>query len=112
MHITLEEMKANLLAEELKFLFRESYEQGLKDARLERQYPPILKKEDLAEIFQVAISTVEKIIRIEGFPKFKAISARYPRDEVFKWIEANTERMNERLGIYLDFEERKQVLGS
>lgn len=112
MQLTIEELKANLLAEELKVLFQQAYEIGVKDARREREYPPVLKKEHLAEIFQVALPTVEKIIRCEGFPKLKAVTARYPRDEVFKWIETNTERMNERLGIYLDITERKQVLGS
>lgn len=109
MNITLEEMKANLLAEELKALFHEAYEKGLEDAKREREYPPVLKKEHIAEIFQVALPTVEKIIRCEGFPKLKAVAARYPRDQVFEWIEKNTERMNERLGIYLDLEEVKKV---
>lgn len=111
MHITLEEMKANLLAEELKCLFRQAYKRGVEDARREREYPPTLRKEHLAEIFQVALPTVEKIIRCEGFPKFKAVAARYPRDEVFEWMKANTERMNERLGVYLDLDEMKQVSG-
>lgn len=109
MNITLEEMKANLLAEELKALFHEAYEMGLADAKREREYPPVLKKEHIAEIFQVALPTVEKIIRCEGFPKLKAVAARYPRDQVLEWIEKNTERMNERLGIYLDLEEVKKV---
>lgn len=111
MNITLDEMKANLLAEELKSLFHQAYESGLSDARREREYPPTLRKEHLAEIFQVALPTVEKIIRCEGFPRFKAVAARYPRDEVFDWMKTNTERMNERLGEYLDLDEMKQVSG-
>ncbi|QTD41947.1 helix-turn-helix domain-containing protein [Sporosarcina sp. Te-1] len=69
----------------------------------------MLKKEHLAEIFQVAIPTVEKIIRSEGFPRFKHVAARYPRDEVYEWIKQNTEHMNTTLGVYLDFDESKRA---
>lgn len=111
MNITIEELKAQLLAAELKELFHQSYQKGVEDARQERELPAILKKTDLMEVFQVSMPTVEKIIRIEGFPRFKHVAARYPRDEVFKWINANTERMSESLGVYLDFEERKRAFG-
>lgn len=111
MNITIDELKAQLLAEELKELFQQSYQQGIKDAQLQKEFPMILKKQDLAQIFQVAIQTVEKIIRAEGFPRFKHVAARYPRDEVFEWIHQNTERMNENLGVYLDFDEKKRALG-
>lgn len=111
MNITIEELKANLLAEELKELFHQSYQKGVEDARQEREFPAILKKTDLADIFQVSMPTVEKIIRCEGFPRFKHVAARYPRDEVYKWIADNTEQMSETLGVYLDFEERKRALG-
>lgn len=111
MNITIDELKADLLAAELKDLFRQSYEQGVEDARREREFPAILKKQDLAEIFQVAMPTVDKIVRIEGFPRFKHTAARYPRDAVFIWIKENTECMNESLGVYLDFEERKRAFG-
>lgn len=111
MDLTIDELKAELLAAELKDLFQKSYQQGVKDARLQAELPTILKKQDLARIFQVAIPTVDKIIRMEGFPRFKHVAARYPRDEVFDWIRNNTERMNESLGVYLDFDEKKRALG-
>lgn len=111
MNMTIEELKAQLLAEELKELFQQSYQQGVKDAQLQAELPAILKKQDLARIFQIALPTVDKMIRMEGFPRFKHVAARYPRDEVFEWIKQNTERMNESLGVYLDFEEKKRALG-
>lgn len=91
MQVTLDELKAKLLTENLKQMFQEAYEQGLEDARKIQSYPPMLKKKHLTEIFQVELPTVENIIRKEGFPKSTIVQARYPRDEVFEWINDNIE---------------------
>lgn len=91
MHITLEELQAKLLEENLKIMFKQAYEQGLQDAREVYALPYNLRKQDIANLFQVELPTVEKIIRMEGFPKSKVISARYPRDMVLDWAEGNVE---------------------
>ncbi|MCJ8008937.1 hypothetical protein ACFFF5_21215 [Lederbergia wuyishanensis] len=91
MQISLDELKANLLSESLKEMFQQAYEQGLNDAKEQQALPTLLKKKDLADLFQVALPTVENIIRMEGFPKSKVVQARYPRDEVFIWINKNIE---------------------
>lgn len=91
MQISLDELKAKLLEENLKEMFQQAYEQGLNDAKEKLALPALLKKKDLADLFQVKLPTVENIIRMEGFPKSKVVQARYPRDEVLDWINKNIE---------------------
>lgn len=88
---TSESLNTTLLETMLKDTLQKAYEQGLNDARQKHSYPPLLKKKHLTEIFQVALPTVENIIRMEGFPKSKVVQARYPRDEVFEWMNKNIE---------------------
>lgn len=97
MQITLEQLEAKLLEKHLKIMFKQAYEQGIKDAQEKYAYPKMLRKKDIAEMFQVSLSTVEKIIRMEGFPKSEIISARYPRDQVIEWANQHVERVH-----YLD----------
>ncbi|OZU89020.1 hypothetical protein CIL03_08360 [Virgibacillus indicus] len=90
MQLTLDELKAKLLEENLKELFIEAYKQGVKDGQDKYYYPDLLTKKDLIKIFQVKEPTVNKIVAIPGFPKSQFVTARYPRDEVFKWINNNS----------------------
>lgn len=90
---TIDELQKELLGAELKELFQQAYEQGLADARSTQSLPHMLKKSDLADYFQVAVGTVEHIIRIEGFPKSKVQKARYPRDKVIEWANRNVEHV-------------------
>lgn len=94
MQVSLEELQARLLEENLKTMFTQAYEEGLQDAREVYALPLHLKKQDIANLFQIELATVDKIIRMEGFPKSKVISARYPRDMVLKWAEGNVELVN------------------
>ncbi|MFF5993430.1 hypothetical protein AAGS61_01590 [Lysinibacillus sp. KU-BSD001] len=110
MNLTIEELKEALLNAELVELFQKAYNQGVEDARklvlYEHQYPPRMEKEHVADFFQIALPTVEKIIRMDGFPICGAVRARYPRDKVFEWADRNTKYMNERLGIYVSESDR------
>ena len=114
MNLSIEELKAELLKAELIDVFKQAYQQGVEDGRklvkFEHQYHPQMKKEDLADYFQVALPTVEKIIRLNGFPRFRGVAARYPRDLVFEWANKNTEYMNERLGIYVSRAESLKLI--
>jgi hypothetical protein len=74
----------------VKDLIRQAYELGVEEGRKKYSYPPLLTRKDLAEIFQVQLSTVSNLTDIPGFPKFEHIRARYPRDQVFRWIEENS----------------------
>ncbi|WP_233414603.1 helix-turn-helix domain-containing protein [Thermaerobacillus caldiproteolyticus] len=74
----------------VKDLVRQAYELGVEEGREKYSYPPLLTRKDLAEIFQVQLSTVSNLTDIPGFPKFEHIRARYPRDQVFRWIEENS----------------------
>ncbi len=114
MNLTIEELKEALLNAELVELFQKAYNQGVEDARklvkYEHQFPPRMTKKDLARFFQVALPTVEKIIRMDGFPRCREVTARYPRDKVIAWAEQNTEYMNERLGIYVSHAESLKLI--
>ncbi|RST57632.1 hypothetical protein D5F11_021465 [Siminovitchia terrae] len=91
MQSAIDELNQNLLAETIKEMCQQAYEQGVEDARNKYAYPPTLKKTHLTEIFQVAMPTVDNIIRMEGFPRSTITKARYPRDQVFEWIKDNIE---------------------
>jgi len=94
MQIMLDNLKAKLLEENLKDLFLQAYEQGLKDGQEKYSYPDLLTKKDLVNIFQVKEPTVNKIVAIPDFPKSNFVTARYPRDEVFKWMKQNSTAVN------------------
>ncbi|MFC9542262.1 hypothetical protein ACFTQ7_20640 [Lysinibacillus sp. NPDC056959] len=105
LEIKINELELELIRIKVEKVVIEAYKKGIEDCRenmkFELTLPSNLRKEHVAQIFQCELSTVEKIIRMEGFPKCHAISARYPRDKVFEWKNKNTLYMNERLGIYV-----------
>lgn len=116
MNLTIEELKSELLKAELIDFLNKAYLQGVEDCReamkFENSLPSTLKKEHVAQIFQVELPTVEKIIRMNGFPKSHAVAARYPRDQVLQWRDKNIMYMNERLGIYVSESENRRLMGA
>lgn len=114
MNLTIDELKEALLNAELADLFQKAYKQGVEDCReamkSELRLPSNLRKEHVARIFQCELPTVEKIIRMDGFPKCHALAARYPRDKVLEWRDNNVMYMNEQLGIYVSENERLTLL--
>ncbi|MFY0520866.1 hypothetical protein ACOMCU_24035 [Lysinibacillus sp. UGB7] len=114
MNLTINELKDALLNAELSDFLQKAYKQGVEDCResmkFELSLPPNLRKEHVAKIFQCELPTVEKIIRMDGFPKCHALSARYPRDKVLEWRDNNTMYMNSRLGIYVSENESLRLL--
>jgi hypothetical protein len=91
--ITFDELEANLFKHRLEELFRQAYEKGVEDGMKKYSYPPVLTNKHLAEILQVAPPTVIKITANPTFPRLQTIKARYPRDAVFAWIEANSNQL-------------------
>lgn len=67
-----------------------AYLKGVHDGQIKYKYPEVLKQSHLVEILQVELPTVRKIVARKDFPKFKPVQARYPRDQVFAWIERNS----------------------
>lgn len=89
---TVEELKIALFQEEIKRAIQQAYFLGIEEARSKNSYPHLLTKEDLSRIFQVKESTVNKIVARGDFPKSNFVSGRYPRDEVFRWMEKNCKK--------------------
>ncbi|MGE6260909.1 hypothetical protein ACQKCU_24035 [Heyndrickxia sporothermodurans] len=89
--ITLEELEAKLLEENLKVMFQKAYEQGVADGQKRFNLPYTLTRNHLKEIFQVELPTVDKITAHPTFPKFQLVRARYPRDQVLEWINKNSD---------------------
>ena len=116
MNLSIDELKEALLNAELVDLFQKAYKQGVEDgrdlekAKFENSLPPNLKKEDVAKVFNCESATVEKIIRMDGFPRCPALKARYPRDKVLEWRDKNTMYMNSRLGIFVSENEKLRLL--
>lgn len=94
-----------LFEKRLTAVIEKAYLQGVEDGRefmkAKYEYPERMRKTDLAKFFNCSLPQVEKIILMDGFPRDKAVQARYPRDKVFEWADKNIEYMNERLGIYI-----------
>jgi len=86
MPITKETFESKALEEQMKNMFQQAYEQGVSDAIAKYNLPHHLRKQHIADLFQVKLATVENIIRMEGFPKSKIVAARYPRDLVIEWM--------------------------
>jgi len=91
-HLTIpvENVANEIVIEHIKILCQKAYEQGVKDAQAKHSYPKVLTKDHLVQIFQIEKPTVNKLITKPNFPKLKDIQARYPRDQVFEWIELNS----------------------
>lgn len=85
-------ISVNFNVEELREIIREEVERGVKNQTLSN-FPPILTRQDLGEIFQASESVITKLINIPTFPKFTHIKGRYPRDQVLEWIEQNIEQI-------------------
>ncbi len=81
-------------------MIQKAYEQGVKDGQEKYSLPHTLTKEHLAEIFQIKISTVNKLIARPSFPKLKDVQARYPRNQVLAWIEDNSTWVRKNTGYY------------
>ncbi|MED3888124.1 hypothetical protein [Priestia aryabhattai] len=88
--ITFEGLEAEVFKSQIEELFKEAYKKGVEDGKNHFSYPPVLRNKDLAEIFQIADSTVTKLTADPSFPRLSKIKGRYPRDKVFEWINQNS----------------------
>lgn len=87
---SIEKLGTEIMILEMKEAIRQAYEQGVEDGMKRFSYPPVLTKRDLMKIMQIQLPTVTKVVSHPTFPKFSAVQARYPRDEVFAWIKRNS----------------------
>lgn len=86
----LQELDEQYVLHKFEILIQQAYEKGIEDGQKRFIYPPVLKREHLKEILSIEYPTVDKLTRDPSFPRLSAVTARYPRDAVFKWIEENT----------------------
>lgn len=55
-----------------------------------QQLPPILTNENLKDIFQISDSTLNRLIKISGFPSYwYGIRGHYLREDVLAWMKEN-----------------------
>ncbi|MCM3620469.1 helix-turn-helix domain-containing protein [Sutcliffiella horikoshii] len=87
---SIREIEDKLLELHLESVIQKAYEQGVSDGVKKFSRPELLTNSDLADMFQIANSTVMKMTSDPTFPRSKAVKARYPRDLVYKWIEQNS----------------------
>lgn len=90
----MQQLDETYFVQKLELLVQQAYEQGVAAGQTRFNYPPVLKRSDLANILNIALPTVDNLTRNPSFPKLKEIRGRYPRDAVFKWIEENTESIS------------------
>lgn len=88
--MTFDQLEAEFLKDRLEKLIQTAYEKGVEDGMKRFSYPPVLTNSHLAEILQIAMSTVIKVTSNPSFPRLQNIKGRYPRDLVFEWIDSNS----------------------
>lgn len=93
MDLTIKELEEKLLNLKLHDFIQRAYEKGVEDGIKRFSYPQVLTNVHLAEILQIAPSTVIKVTADPTFPRLSKIKARYPRDQVFQWIESNSTKL-------------------
>lgn len=91
MQISLDELKAKLLEEELKEMFRAAYEQGLKDGRTKYDLPPLLTRKQFMELADISAAKCNELFHRKDFPVNREFGhPRVPTQQLFEWIERNT----------------------
>lgn len=86
----IESKEFELFKEKLSYALEKAYMEGVEEGRTKFNYPPVLTKAHLCEIFQTEMPTVSRLVARPDFPKLTVVRARYPRDQVFEWIERNS----------------------
>ncbi|WP_342471605.1 hypothetical protein MHH70_12370 [Metasolibacillus sp. FSL H7-0170] len=99
----IESKEFELLSQKLSLIAEKAYLQGLEDGRAKDRYPHVLRKAHLCEILQIEMPTVNKLVARKDFPKLIDIQARYPRDQVFDWINRNSNVTNMFMQIQRSF---------
>lgn len=96
MHMTIDELKAKLLEEELKDMFRMAYEQGLHDAQTKHSLPPLMTRKQFMEFADIGSSKCNELFNRRDFPINREFGhPRVPTKQLFKWIELHTEWVRE-----------------
>ncbi|WP_374964567.1 helix-turn-helix transcriptional regulator [Lysinibacillus sp. RS5] len=83
-------LEFELYEKKMELVAERAYLKGVQDGQSKYNYPPVLTKKDLEEIFQASSSTIDRTVARKDFPKLTTMSGKYPRDEVFAWISRNS----------------------
>lgn len=94
MHISLEQLEAQLLEEHLKLLFEKAYEQGVKDAQQKYALPPLLTRRQFMELVGISGTKCAELFNRADFPVNREFGhPRVPTEQLFEWIKANDGRI-------------------
>lgn len=92
MQITLDALKAKLLEEELKDMFRQAYDQGVNDARMKYELPLLLTRRQFMEFANISGAKCAELFNRQDFPVNREFGhPRVPTKLLFEWIEGHTE---------------------
>lgn len=92
MQVTLDELKAKLLEEELKAMFRQAYEQGVNDARMKYELPQLLTRKQFMEFANISEAKCAQLFNRQDFPVNREFGhPRVPTKLLFEWIDRNTD---------------------
>lgn len=83
-------LEFELWQKKIELVAEKAYLKGVQDGQSRYNYPPVLTKEDLKEIFQKSTTTINRLVLRKDFPKLTTLAGSYPRDEVFAWISRNS----------------------
>lgn len=91
MQISLDELKAKLLEEELKDMFKQAYEQGISDARKKYELPLLLTRRQFMELANISEAKCARLFNRQDFPVNREFGhPRVPTKLLFDWIYVNT----------------------
>ena len=92
MQLTLEELKAKLLEEELKDMFRQAYEQGVRDARVKYELPLLMTRRQFMEFANISEAKCAQLFNRQDFPVNREFGhPRVPTQQLFDWIDRHTD---------------------
>lgn len=78
-------------AEALRQIIREEIREAVIDTQKARELPPLLTRKELMELLHIGQTKASELMGRADFPVFREAGLLIPTDLLFKWIEKNTQ---------------------
>lgn len=77
--------------EALRQIIREEVREAVIESNQVRQLPPFLTRKELMELLHISSTKTSELLGRADFPVFREAGLLIPTDLLFKWIEKNTQ---------------------
>lgn len=76
----------------LEKVIRQAYDQGVNDARLKYELPPLLTRKQFMELTEISATKCNELFNRPDFPVIREFGhPRVPTKQLFEWIGENTQ---------------------